>query len=124
MNLQLKAIDVNVLDFLSRREWVGNVGELKSVIESTVLTSREGMIELPESLVNEQVQLDSMIRNIQLKKAFSFDGSLSNLEKTLIQMTLDAVDYNQTRAAEILNLSEANLRYRLRKFHILASRKK
>ncbi|HTK83330.1 MAG TPA: sigma 54-interacting transcriptional regulator [Bacteroidota bacterium] len=124
MNMQLKVIDVNILDFLVRREWTGNVAELKSVIESTVFTSRDGAVELPESLVNEQVQLESILKNINLKKAFSFDGSLSNLEKTLIEKTLGAVDNNQTRAAEILNLSEANLRYRLRKFHILASRKK
>ena len=124
MNIRLDAIDVNILDFLVRREWTGNVAELKSVIESTVVTSRNGTVELPESLVNEEVQLENMIKNIHRKKVFSFDSSLSNLEKTLIVKTLDAVDYNQTRAAEILNLSEANLRYRLRKFHILSSRKK
>ena len=124
MNMELKAIDVNSLDFLVRREWAGNVGELKSIVESTVLTSHDGTLALPESLINEQLQLESMVKNIRQKRVFSFDSSLSNLEKTLIEKTLDAVDYNQTRAAEILNLSEANLRYRLRKFHILTSRKK
>ena len=124
MNMELKAIDVNSLDFLVRREWTGNVAELRSVVESTVLTSHDGTLALPESLVNEQLQLESMVKNIRQKRAFPFDSSLSNLEKTLIEKALDVVDYNQTRAAEILNLSEANLRYRLRKFHILKTRKK
>jgi len=41
-----------------------------------------------------------------------------NLEKTLLERTLAEVSLNQSRAAEILNLSEANLRYRMKKFKI------
>ena len=124
MNTQLKAIDVNTMDFLVRREWKGNVRELKSTIESTVLTSQHETVVLPPHLVDEHVQLDGIVKNISQKEVFSFDQSLSNLEKTLIEKTLEAVDHNQTRAAQILNLSEANLRYRLKKFHIMPARQK
>ena len=124
IDVKPKAIDINVLDFLVRKEWKENVGELKSVIEKAVFTSQGETIDLPETLVNEYLQLEGMVTNIKEKKQFSFDKSLYNLEKTLIEKTLEAVSDNQTRAAEILNISEANLRYRLKKFHIIPSREK
>lgn len=115
---EVKAIDINTMDFLSRRTWSENIRELKSVIEQAVFTSTDTTIELPAYLVDEYSQLAGMITKIKEKKSFLFDESLSNLEKTLIERTLEIAGYNQSRAAELLNLSEANLRYRLRKFHI------
>jgi len=116
--INLKAIDVNALDFLCRREWKENVRELKAVIERAVLTSGDATIELPEYILDEYSQLNGILGNIKVKKAFSFDKSLFNLEKSLIERTLEAAGFNQSKAAEMLKLSEANLRYRLKKFHI------
>ena len=115
---KLKVIDINALDFLIRREWKGNVLELKSVIEKTVLTSDKKTIELPDYLIDEYAQFEGIISNIKEKKSFPFDKSLSNLEKTLIEKTLEAVGYHQAKAAELLNITPENLRYRLRKFKI------
>jgi len=116
--MSLKTIDINVLDFLTRRTWKDNIVELKSVVEKAVLESRGEQIDLPSELVNESAQLDGILSNIRDKKRFSFDKALSNLEKTLIERALDLVSFNQSRAADILNLSEANLRYRMKKFRI------
>ncbi|MBI1807398.1 MAG: sigma-54-dependent Fis family transcriptional regulator [Ignavibacteria bacterium] len=121
IGVKLKVIDINTLDFLVRRDWKENVRELKSVIERAVLTSQGEMIELPEYLIDEYSQLDGILANIKIKKSFAFDKSLYNLEKTLIERTLETVGYNQSKAAEMLKLSEANLRYRLKKFHIPTS---
>ncbi len=120
----VKSMDANALDFIIRREWKGNVRELKAVIEKAVFTSEGDTVDLPDDLIDEFCQLDGIIDSIKLRKAFSFDKSLYNLEKTLIERTLDIVGYNQSRAAEMLRLSEANLRYRLKKFHIPTSQEK
>lgn len=117
-NMNLKTIDINVLDFLTRRTWKANVRELKAVVERAVMESRGEEIELPSELVDETTQLVGILSNIGDKKRFSFDKSLSNLEKTLIERTLSLVSFNQSHAADILNLSEANLRYRIKKFKI------
>jgi len=116
--MSLKTIDINILDFLTRRTWKENIAELKSVVEKAVLESRDEQIDLPSELVNESAQLDGILSNIRDKKRFSFDKALSNLEKTLIERALELVSFNQSRAADILNLSEANLRYRMKKFRI------
>ncbi len=119
----LKVIDVNTIDFLVRHEWKGNILELKSVIERAIFTSQGNTIELPRYLVDEHAQVDGIVASIKDKKAFLFDESLSNLEKTFIEKTLDAVGYHQAKAAEILNITPQNLRYRLRKFKIPMSDK-
>ena len=115
---EVRVIDINTMDFLSRRSWSVNIRELKSVVEQAVFTSGDAMIELPRHLVDEYSQLEGMIAKIKDKKSFLFDESLSNLEKTLIERALEIAGFNQSKAAGLLNLSEANLRYRLRKFHI------
>lgn len=105
-------------DFLKRRTWKGNVRELKAVIERAAMESGGEELELPTDLVDEAAQLRGIISNIGDRRRFSFDKSLSNLEKTLIERALREVSANQSHAAEILNLSEANLRYRMKKFRI------
>ncbi len=112
------------MDFLVRREWKENVRELKSVVERAVFSSSSDYLELPESLIDEYAQLEGIISNIKAKQAFSFDKSLYNLEKRLIERVLDSVGNNQSKTASILKLSEANLRYRLKKFHIPTSQDK
>ena len=120
--VRAKIVDGNTMDFLVRREWKENIHELKRVIERAAFHSASDYLELPESLIDEYAQLDGIISNIKLRQAFSFDRSLFNLEKTLIERTLDLVGYNQSKAASVLKLSEANLRYRLKKFHIPTSK--
>ncbi len=119
MGIRLKSIDINTLDFLVKRSWKDNIRELRAVVEKGILGSEGEALQLPEYLMNEQAQLEAMIANISQRKSFSFDRMLANLERTLLHKTLDVVAFNRTKAAAILDLSEANLRYRIKKFHLL-----
>ena len=119
-----RIVDANTMDFLVRREWKENVRELKSVVERAIFTTESDYLELPDSLIDEYAQLEGIITNIKLKQPFSFDKSLYNLEKSLIERVLDLVGNNQSKTASVLKLSEANLRYRLKKFHIPTSQDK
>ena len=121
---RLKVIDTNTLDTLMRKDWKGNIAEVKSAIEKAVFASHSEIVELSERLVDEATQVKGIVERISQKKTFSFDKSLSNLEKTLIERTLDVAGGNQTRAAALLNLSEANFRHRLKKYNILTARKR
>ncbi|HUL44710.1 MAG TPA: helix-turn-helix domain-containing protein [Bacteroidota bacterium] len=113
-----KVIDVNELDFLIRREYQGNVRELKSIIESAVINSPDNIVRLPDRVRDEMTQLQGILQNISQKKSFSFDSLLANLEKSLIERALLVAGNSQTRAAEILQIGEPNLRYRLKKYRI------
>ncbi|MBI4811818.1 MAG: sigma-54-dependent Fis family transcriptional regulator [Ignavibacteriales bacterium] len=115
---EVKTLDINVIDVLSKRNWQENIRELKSVVEQAVLISNKEMIELPAYIFDEHTQLDGILRKIKEQKKFAFDGAFANLERTLIQRTLEAAAYNQTKSAEILGISGANFRYRIRKYKI------
>ena len=120
LGIQAKTVDVNSLDFLVRREWKENIRELKFVIDQSVISSKQDILELPESMFDEHTQLEGMISNIRAKRSFAFDQSLSNLEKTLIEKALDVAGFNQSHAAKLLGVSESNLRYRLKKYKIVS----
>jgi len=45
--------------------------------------------------------------------------NLQDLEKKLIQSTLDKVEWNQVRAARLLGLGRDALRYRMKKYDLL-----
>jgi len=115
---RLKAIDINSVDLLVRHQWKDNITELKAIIEQAVFASNTEVIELPDVLVDEKTQLESILDNIDDRKLFSLDKSLSNLERTLIERALEIMGNNQVKAAKLLSVSDANLRYRLRKFKI------
>ncbi len=124
LGTRLKVIATTTLDTMMRKDWRGNIAELKSVTEKAVFASDSEIVELSERLVDEATQVRGIVERISEKKAFPFDKSLSNLEKTLIERTMEVAGHNQSRAAGLLKLSEANFRYRLRKFSILSARKK
>lgn len=118
LGIRLKALDVNTIDLLTKRGWPGNVGELKSVLENAILSAQGETLEIPISMLDEHSQLNMIVKRIGERQKFPFDKALENLEKKLIERTLETMGYNQTKAAKVLGISGANFRYRLRKYQI------
>ncbi|MFQ5797904.1 MAG: helix-turn-helix domain-containing protein, partial [Bacteroidota bacterium] len=122
LRIRPKALDVNTLEFLMNRDWKENIRELKAVVEKAVLSSEGSMLTLPQEVVDELGQVQGILANLADRRRFSLDSSLENLERTIIERSLEKFEYNQTRVAEMLGVTEANLRYRLKKFSIASSR--
>ena len=122
LKIRPKVLDVNTLDFLMNRDWKENIRELKAVVEKAVLSSEGSMLTLPQEFVDELGQVQGILANLTDRRRFSLDSSLENLERTFIERALEKFEYNQTRVAEMLGITEANLRYRLKKFSIASSR--
>lgn len=119
-----KILDANTLDFLTKQIWKENIRELKSVIDNAVLTSQGDMLTLPETILNEHMQLETIINNINMKKPTSIDQTLENIEKLLIQRALNLFGFNQSKASQILGITEPTLRYKMKKLGITPSRKR
>jgi transcriptional regulator with PAS, ATPase and Fis domain len=92
--------------------WPGNVRELRNVIERAVLSCRDSQITpayLPRIFFeNSQKQ--------QIYKHTSLD--MVAHEQELLLTALQQCKWNQSRAAERLNISRSALRYRLKKYGI------
>ena len=105
-----------------RYEWPGNVRELRNVIERAMILEDDETITtkyLPRGLAGEP-RTGSEVRVSGARAADQFrlpvvGVSLDEVEMSLVRQALAQSAGNQTRAAELLNISRDQLRYRMKK---------
>ncbi len=118
-------IDSNALDVLCRYNWKGNIGQLKTVVQRSVLLSEGNeTIYLPEELLDEQTELSRMIKSIEEGISTHIDTSLELIEKKLLLRVLEKFDNHQAMTARFLKISEETLRYRMKKYGIPTAQNK
>ena len=117
-------ISLDLTRVLEKSSWPGNIRELAKVVGKGALVSKGNELELPDDYLNEHQHLQDAIENITAGKAFEMDKSLWLIEKLLIERLLGVTQNNQSHAAAAIGLSEANFRYRLKKFGVPAVRKR
>jgi two-component system NtrC family response regulator len=99
-----------------RYRWPGNVRELENIIERLVVLSTGEEItleDLPEFLRREERESEGLHLELPPQGI-----SLEAVEKELIQKALQKFDWNQTRAADFLDISRRTLIYRMEKYGI------
>lgn len=105
----LPAINFEVFNQMIKYDWPGNLKELANVARTVVLGSPEAEL-IPEALpfYNQKYQFT----RIELQ---SLGVAVARLEKEMIEAALLKFAGNQSRAALALNISEANLRFKMKK---------
>ena len=94
--------------------WPGNVRELENIIERIVVLARADEItasDLPDFLRRERPSVEKLHFDLPAH-GISLDG----LEKELIVLALEKFNWNQTHAAQYLDISRKTLIYRMDKF--------
>jgi Nif-specific regulatory protein len=119
---EVEGIHEEVLDFMKQRHWAGNVRELENFIERlvTLTTKSQKIIDrkiLPLELQKELKKIKKVYENIPITKSLS--ESLTDFEEQLIRKTLNSCNWNQSKAARILNISEHDIRYKMTKLKII-----
>ena len=97
---------------LAKKHWKGNIRELENTIERAVLISN-GPEVLPEHLFLDGAEPDGAS---QAAVAIQAGMTVKEMEKKLITQTLQEVDDNRTRAAELLGISIRTLRNKLKEY--------
>ncbi len=103
-----------MLPYFSNYTWPGNVRELENIIERIVVLSRGDEItvnDLPDFLRRERPPLEALHLDLP-----PHGISLEAVEKELIVRALEKFNWNQTYAAQYLDLSRKTLIYRMEKF--------
>jgi DNA-binding NtrC family response regulator len=114
-------IDSEALKAFARYHWPGNVRELRNVIERAMILEDGSEITvkyLPRGLTGdfrptESVHLDAKSAGTVHLPAQGI--SLDDVEMSLVRQALERSGGNQTKAAELLDISRDQLRYRMKK---------
>jgi DNA-binding NtrC family response regulator len=97
-------------ELLLRYDYPGNVRELENIVERAVVLTRDDVIgsaDLPLSTEGlEEVESDQS----------SLPATVEGVERRMIREALVRSGGVQTRAAEMLGISERALRYKLKKY--------
>ena len=112
-NKTVTAVSRDAMDRLMKYEYPGNVRELENIIEQAVVLCRGNIIgvsDLPTAL-----QHDSDEASFNYSHG-SFQERVEAFEKSLIAQALQDSQGVQTKAAEVLGMSERHLRYKLQKY--------
>ncbi len=119
MGIPEKKISLDAMRVLENYTWPGNVRELENVIERAVTLEPSDVIRLsslPQQIVstpNEKAPIiDLPEKGIDLQK------HLDEIAKRLIFLSLERTNWNQTKAAKLLNISFRSMRYYVKKFNL------
>ncbi|MBI2492096.1 MAG: sigma-54-dependent Fis family transcriptional regulator [Candidatus Rokubacteria bacterium] len=106
----IRGVSREARETLLRYDYPGNVRELENLVERAVVLTRDEVIGLGD--------LPLAAREPEPEPAgdASLPAAVEGLERRLIRDALARADGVQTRAAELLGISERVLRYKLRKY--------
>lgn len=105
-----------LLPYFSSHRWPGNVRELENVIERLVVLcpgDEVTVTDLPDFLVRERPAMEAIQLELPPQGI-----SIEAVERELVLRALQRFNWNQTKAAEFLDISRKMLIYRLEKFNL------
>jgi DNA-binding NtrC family response regulator len=108
---KISGLSPEARDILLRYDYPGNVRELENIIERAVVLTRDDVIgrgDLPITVQEIEAIDDEEETNLTL--------AVERLERRMIREALARFEGVQTRAAEMLGISERALRYKLIKY--------
>jgi DNA-binding NtrC family response regulator len=115
----------DALDRMMEYDWPGNVRELENVIERAVVLSSGSQIGA--ALIPEHVRSAPSFhipKFVVPPEGLSFKDVITNVEKRLIESTLEAAGGVQKKAAELLRIKPTTLNEMIKRYEIGTRRKK
>lgn len=111
MNKPMPAINKNVLPFLKKYPFPGNVRELRNMVERAIILYKGNTIEISDFPIDIENTM-----NCSSNETDSFN--LNEIEKKAISQALKKSDYNQTSAADMLGITRDALIRKMKKYNI------
>ncbi len=103
---------------LSRYRWPGNIRELRNVIERAVVLARGTEIGTEDIMLTTLTTASESQIDHPLTANLYEPASLADIEARHIRLTLEANDWNKSRAAVILGIERSTLDRKLKRYRI------
>lgn len=117
-NKKIEGVSQEALSRIIRYPYPGNVRELENALERAVVLSRGNLVELedlPPSIRHCGPEVSG--GDVEVGKA-TLSEMVEQLERRAIIRALEETGGVQTRAAELLGISERNIRYKIEKYRL------
>ena len=101
---------------LKSYHWPGNVRELKNVLERAILLESEDVL-MPEDLSINTSNVNSSAPAAELS-SFNEDMTLEEMEKLLIEKTLQRLSWNKNLVAKKLGINRTTLYTKIKKYNL------
>jgi DNA-binding NtrC family response regulator len=107
----------DAISFMQEYNWPGNIRELEHIIDSSIIFSKAdciGVSDIPIKIDPKKSQEPAFF-----SPASQNIITLDEMEKVHIVNALKSLDWNQTKAAKALNISQKTLYTKIKKYNIL-----
>jgi two-component system, NtrC family, response regulator HydG len=103
MNKRIIRIVPAAMYLLQQHDWPGNVRELENAVERAMVVAQEPELREQDFILNARANGNE-------------PRTLEELEKAHILRTLEQYNWNQTRAAEVLDIDRVTLHHKIKKY--------
>jgi transcriptional regulator with PAS, ATPase and Fis domain len=128
LNKNVIGISPEAFSLLKEYSWPGNIRQLENILEramnfdvknwiDTIHLPLE-LIENKKAVIHKDLIPSSIIQVPKRHEPSNDKGSLKESEKTMIMETLESVQGNRSKAAELLGISRTTLYNKLKKYNI------
>jgi DNA-binding NtrC family response regulator len=110
----VKGVSRGLMDALGTYDWPGNVRELRNCIEGMVAFARPGAVlgvsDLPPHLREQKPSTDGFYLRVGM--------TMEDVERTIIEKTLQSTGHNKEKAAEMLQIGLRTLYRKIKEYQI------
>jgi two-component system NtrC family response regulator len=111
----IRGISPEARDLLLKYDYPGNARELENIIERAVVVTRNNVISTRDLPFEKAAAMDS---DAGKTVGATLKESIEVLEKRMITAALEETSGHQTKAAELLGISERMMRYKMKKYDL------
>ncbi len=107
----IEGMSKGFIDYLKMHEWIGNIRELKNVLERAVIMANGSQLTV------ENLPLEFQNKNF-IKQISNSNLDLNNMEKMHIQRVLNRTKGNKVEAAKLLNIGLTTLYRKIEEYNL------
>jgi len=110
---EIEGLSSEAMDILLKYNYPGNVRELENIIERSAVVARDPVISVRDLPFKD---VSSHHFDEYKKVPGPMKDSVEALERQMIEEAMEKAQHHQTKAAEMLGITERTLRYKLKKY--------